>query len=76
MCLLSDLYTLFLAALKRAVAFWGAFHKPTQRELPQMHLPGQMIEPFTEVQASFNPNPEASNLQARFRLGPYANGPP
>lgn len=70
---------LFLAAFPRPVILWP----PIQANLPSGAIPGKSLiggrafkpQP-PAVRAVTEPNLAAPLLLQRFRIGPYANGPP
>jgi hypothetical protein len=70
---------LFLAAFPRPVILWP----PIQANLPRGAIPGNSLiegrafkpQPLP-VRAALEPNLAAPLLLSRFRIGPYANGPP
>ncbi len=72
MYFLSYICTLFLAALKRPAALWAVFHRKftcavRRRQCAVCELGARKArEPILQL----------SSFPARFRFGPYANGPP
>ncbi len=70
---LSYICTFFLAALKRPGAFCLAFHREIAR-VQHWRLPCAARE--LAACAALQPNLQAPSFPARFRFGPYANGPP
>ena len=73
MYFLSYICKLFLAALKRPPAFWPAFYRKFARVLHRR--PVHAVRKLAGCPAH-QLNFQAPTFPARFRFGPYANGPP
>jgi len=75
MCLLSNLYTLFIKALKRAAAVLLTFHSPSAAlPFPDWEQPNYRLQ--QRLAGFFQFNISVPPFWPRYYFGPYAHGPP